>query len=207
MKNALIVAEHPLFRLAIADLLRKQNVQQISEQRSLDSSSPVISMAYDLLIISVEPGDNRLIERLLREPRQSGGQIVVFSQVFGKRHRRLLARNNVDLCLPLSVHCAVAEKYLAEIIAPSGCITSISSLQDSQLIGCFLPDLYDLTNSERAVLFHLQQGLSNRAIAERMSLCLNTVKVHLSSACKKAGFSNRTQAALTTNDLISLGAL
>ena len=207
MKNALIVAEHPLFRLAIADILKKQNLQQIAELRSLDPANPAISADYDLLVISIEPGDNGLIERLLTEPRQTGGQIIVFSQVFGKRHRCLMQLNKIDLCLPLAVHCSVAEKYLAELIAPSECITGLNSLRDSQVTGRFLPDLYDLTNSERVVLFHLQEGLSNRAIAERMSLCLNTVKVHLSSACKKAGFSNRTHAALTTNDLISLGGL
>ncbi len=158
------------------------------------------------MVICVGARDSGLIDHLLLRPRLCRGNIVLFSEVLGKRHRRLLQRTLVDLCLPLSVHCCVAEKHISGLYDPKGCASGLACLEDPAVGTRFLPDLEDLSNSERVVLLHLQEGLSNRDIAERMNLQLNTVKVHLSSACKKAGFINRTQAALVTHDLLVCGA-
>ncbi|MCW8885363.1 MAG: LuxR C-terminal-related transcriptional regulator [Motiliproteus sp.] len=206
MKTALIVGQQPLYRLAIADLLRKSQLPEIHEEKRIEGFKNGLLQGADLLIICVPPGDQQLLKRLDSSARMSGCKIVLFTQEFGKRHRRLLLKNKVDLCLPLSVHCSVAENYLAEMIAHNGCATVLRRQQEDALKLDFKPDLYDLSNSERVVLSHLQEGLSNRAIAERMNLQLNTVKVHLARACRKAGFTNRTHAAMMTHDLVLCGA-
>lgn len=56
--------------------------------------------------------------------------------------------------------------------------------------------LYMLTPREKAILFLLSQGHSNREIAERMCLAEQTVKNHLSVMYDKLGVRDRTQASL-----------
>ncbi len=56
--------------------------------------------------------------------------------------------------------------------------------------------LNELTEREREVLRLVAGGLSNREIAERMSLAEKTVRAHVSSILAKMGFEDRTQAAV-----------
>jgi len=54
-----------------------------------------------------------------------------------------------------------------------------------------------LTNREREVLRLLMQGLTNRAIAEKLSVSAETVKSHLHHIMQKMEVHDRTQAAMT----------
>jgi two-component system, NarL family, response regulator YdfI len=51
-----------------------------------------------------------------------------------------------------------------------------------------------LTAREREVLEWLAEGLSNRAIADRLDISEHTVKFHVASVYGKLGVSTRTQA-------------
>lgn len=53
-----------------------------------------------------------------------------------------------------------------------------------------------LSRREATILEHLLEGLSNKCIANRLGITETTVKVHLRSAYRKIGVSNRTQAAM-----------
>ncbi len=203
--SAVIVASHPLFRMAVADLLRKQKLSTISEETSTDALFLGYFSDTDLLVICVEEDDTALIDRLIGRSRLIPASVVLFTPVFGKRHAQLLRQQRVDLCLPLAVPCSVAEEYLRRLLAPGWGDGGEKAIADRRLSDRFMPDLTDLSNNERRVLYHLQQGLSNQAIAERMNVQPNTVKVHLSRACRKAGFISRTQAAQTTRDFLSCG--
>lgn len=55
---------------------------------------------------------------------------------------------------------------------------------------------FGLTGQESRVLSHLSNGLTNKEIANLMSLSEVTIKMHVRSILKKLGASNRTQAAL-----------
>ena len=54
----------------------------------------------------------------------------------------------------------------------------------------------DLTPREREVLALLAAGLSNTEIAERLTLSLGTVRLHVSNILSKLGAPNRTSAAM-----------
>ena len=53
-----------------------------------------------------------------------------------------------------------------------------------------------LTAREKAVLEQLMQGLSNKAIARRLNLCVGTVKAHLKSILQKLDAGSRTAAVV-----------
>jgi two-component system, NarL family, response regulator LiaR len=53
----------------------------------------------------------------------------------------------------------------------------------------------ELTNREREVLALLAAGLSNKEIAERLTLSVGTVRLHVSNILGKLGAPNRTTAA------------
>lgn len=53
-----------------------------------------------------------------------------------------------------------------------------------------------LTEREKEILQLVSQGLSNKAIAQILSLSAGTVKVHVSNIFEKLGVSNRTEASV-----------
>ncbi len=53
-----------------------------------------------------------------------------------------------------------------------------------------------LSRREMEVLGHLQQGLTNRQIADRLYISTNTINKHVQQVLRKLGVSNRVQAAV-----------
>ncbi|MEH6825719.1 MAG: LuxR C-terminal-related transcriptional regulator [Motiliproteus sp.] len=205
MIRALITGPHPLYRMAIANVLK--NLGELHWRESSDpfSSAAAVSEPTDVLIICATTNDSELIQQLEQTPRLSQAKVVLFTQRLGKRHRKLLADDRIDLCLPLSIPQSLAKDYLEQLLRSSSLGLAYRVLDDPTIRHCYHPDLSDLTCSERKVLLNLQLGLSNRLIAERMCIRLNTVKVHLAKACRKAGFRNRYQAASYTCQQLAFG--
>jgi two-component system, NarL family, response regulator DevR len=58
-----------------------------------------------------------------------------------------------------------------------------------------------LSDQERRIFSLIGEGLSNREIAERMSLAEKTVKNYVSNVLSKLGVQRRTQAALLAADI------
>jgi LuxR family maltose regulon positive regulatory protein len=63
-----------------------------------------------------------------------------------------------------------------------------------------------LSEREVEVLEHIAIGLSNREIAERLYLSLNTIKVHTRNLYGKLGVNSRTQAVAKARELGILDA-
>ncbi len=57
-----------------------------------------------------------------------------------------------------------------------------------------IPTMRDLTRREAEVLVLMRQGLSNKQIAERLNISVNTIKKHLATAFEKRGITKRRQA-------------
>jgi two-component system, NarL family, nitrate/nitrite response regulator NarL len=59
-----------------------------------------------------------------------------------------------------------------------------------------LGDLPRLSETERAILWHLTQGASNKLIARELRIAEATAKVHVKAILRKIRATNRTQAAM-----------
>ena len=57
-------------------------------------------------------------------------------------------------------------------------------------------DCYNLTQQEKRVLILLSGGHNNQQIAKKLSISINTTKVHVCSILQKMGVEDRTQAAI-----------
>lgn len=85
----------------------------------------------------------------------------------------------------------IAPVYLTTLLKASGePITTDSYLPSPRSSGLMEP----LTAREREVLQLLMDGASNREIAHRLVLSVNTVKKHVLNICGKLGVRSRTQA-------------
>jgi DNA-binding NarL/FixJ family response regulator len=56
--------------------------------------------------------------------------------------------------------------------------------------------LYFLTSRELSVVRAIQQGKSNKIIANELNMCLSTVKVHVRNVMRKLNAKNRTEVAM-----------
>ena len=59
-----------------------------------------------------------------------------------------------------------------------------------------IKDCYNLTQQEKRVLLLLASGYNNSQIAKKLTISVNTTKVHVCSILQKMGVEDRTQAAI-----------
>jgi LuxR family maltose regulon positive regulatory protein len=89
-------------------------------------------------------------------------------------HARAIASDYVSILL-----AAFGEQHILDLPPPSPSMPSLAE---------------PLTEREREVLRLLLEGASNREIARRLVVSLNTVKRHIYNLCGKLGVQSRTQA-------------
>ncbi len=96
--------------------------------------------------------------------------------------------------LRLAQACSSIPGYVATLLRVFG-------EQQTQLSARLSPLVEPLTEREREVLHLLLEGASNREIARRLVLSVNTVKRHVYNLSGKLGVQSRTQAIVRARDL------
>lgn len=91
-----------------------------------------------------------------------------------------------------ALHDSLSLVALGGKVFPSQVATLLSNTYEAQST---VPDS-PLTERELEIVRRLALGRSNKEVANELNLALATVKVHVKSALKKLGVSNRTQAAI-----------
>jgi LuxR family maltose regulon positive regulatory protein len=92
-------------------------------------------------------------------------------------------------------------------IVPEYVVSLLAAFGEQHTVDLPLPSptssllLEPLTEREHEVLLLLLEGASNREIARRLVLSVNTVKRHVSNLCGKLGVQNRAQAIIRAGDL------
>ncbi len=124
------------------------------------------------------------------------GSVVHISETLGRQALYSASRGRTE----------DARRLADEARAVAGAIgqTRVVDLADSVLAtGSLGPD--GLTEREVEVLRLLGEGLSNRAIGERLFISTNTAANHVRNILIKTGAANRTQAAMYAADHELLG--
>src|SRR5919205_542802 len=115
------------------------------------------------------------------EPRRVRISIADDHQIFRDGLRRLL----ID-----GIHRVMDGKYII------GADVADDLAQSVKQVSAERPRPYKLTAREMDIVSAIAEGQSNRQIAERLSISLQTVKHHLTSIFDKTGASNRLELAL-----------
>ena len=100
--------------------------------------------------------------------------------------------------LRLAYRRGIVPEYVASLLAAFG-EQHTSNLPPPSPRSSVLAE--PLTEREREVLRLLLEGASNREIARRLVLSVNTVKRHVYNLCGKLGVQSRTQAIIRARDL------
>ncbi|MBP6344788.1 response regulator [Neisseriaceae bacterium CLB008] len=103
---------------------------------------------------------------------------------------------NVDTeFLIAAIHQAMAgERVVSQAISMKLLAPKLGAAPPAQQM-----DWASLTQREREVLGYIAKGISNKIIADQMSLSENTVKVHVQNILRKLNLRSRVQAAIAAN--------
>ena len=115
-------------------------------------------------------------------------RVVLVGSESGRARLRSLLSEDVDV---VGEAATVAAARAASFDADAWLIAPVSHSNGAEPEPSFVEAL---TPRELEVLDLLAQGLSNKAIAVRLSISDQTVKFHVSSICGKLGAANRTDA-------------
>jgi DNA-binding NarL/FixJ family response regulator len=189
----LLADDHPLVLVSVRAVLEEAEFEVVGEAQSGSQVLPLVSRtAPDVVLLDlIMPGmDGLQVLELLTRTRP-GLPVIVFSAC--------AEEEQVDLALRRGAHAYVV-KTLATADLPallrqllSGAVFHPPAAW-RELAGEGAVRAAGLSAKELAVLEGVAEGLSNREIAQRLWLSVETVKSHLSNIYRKLDVTSRTAA-------------
>ncbi len=201
--DILIIDDHTLFRNGLNYLLRELEKNIIVHEHS-NTNSAIRELKTDSQI------DLVLLD--LKLPGSSG--LCAIQQIL-EGHPNLpvviMTGSNNITDMKQAFHLG-AKGYITKDESPEIMLSAIKLVLSG---GIYIPSKFtqyqehyanhdlniNLTPKQREVLKYIQEGLSNKQIADNMKLALSTIKVHTTAIFKELGVKNRTQAVLSAHDL------
>ncbi len=202
----MIVDDHPLVRAAVRQAIAAPDVEMVAEAATAEDALRVApEVRPDVLLVDIDlPGMNGLLLARELAPRLPGTRIVMLTASSSERHLVEAIR-------------AGASGYLTKDLAPEALLRAVRGahrgelavgrrmsarlvrhLVDASRAGGRSEDdqeLDTLSSREREVLRLLADGLTDREIAEALTLSPRTVETHVGSILRKLGARNRSEAA------------
>jgi DNA-binding NarL/FixJ family response regulator len=201
-----LVDDHEVVRRGVAELLDADpEITVVGEAGSVrEAMARVPAAAPDVAVLDVRLPDGDGVT-LCRDLKQDHPELVC-----------LMLTSFGDDEAMLNAVIAGAAGYVLKDVRGNDLVEAVrtvaagGSLLDPHAVSVLLerlrspkaPDpLSDLSEQERRIFSLIGEGLSNREIAERMSLAEKTVKNYVSNVLAKLGMQRRTQAALLAAEM------
>lgn len=198
--RVLVVADDPLARAGLHNLLAEQTDLEVAAENAGDASVTQAFQAYqpDVVLWDLGWGEHGLSWREpLADLIETGAPVIALisevSQISELRSagvRGLLSREAGPDRIAAAV-LAVQQGLLA--LEPRFELPMVAPLEDLPLEG--------LTDREREVLQLMAEGLSNKSIAFRLEISEHTVKFHVNGILRKLGAQSRTDAVVRATRL------
>ena len=205
--RVLLVDDHPASREPLAELLdREPDVQVVGQAGSLAEAGQELAkgIGVDVALVDLDLPDGHG-EELISELRRlrPGAQTLVLT---GSRDRRDLGRAVLSGAAAVLHKSAPTREVLTVVRGLHAGHSFLSQADARELAGAATTwqrqtaneraALARLTAREREVLVLLAEGLENRAIADRLSIGVETVRTHVASLLAKLEVETRLQAVL-----------
>ncbi|HVL26386.1 MAG TPA: response regulator transcription factor [Thermomicrobiales bacterium] len=213
----LLVDDHPASREPLAELLDRQPDLTVAGQAGSVAEAQALlagGAPIDVALVDLELPDGHG-ERVIADVQRwaPGARVLVLT---GSRDRRDLGRAVISGADAMLHKSAPTREVVAVIRDLYRGKTLLNPVETAEMVGEVAAwqkqatierdALARLTAREREVLVLLAQGLENRAIADRMSIGVETVRTHVASLLAKLGVDTRLQAVLLAlrHDVVDL---
>ena len=204
----LIVDDHQAVRDGLGSLLSESEVQVVGKAKDASEALNRIqdlrsdSNGPDLVLLDVQLPQNDGISFLAQLRDLHPELPVVMFSAF--EYPIYIARATANGAQDFVFKDSTA-KELVDVLThavkklgpyPSGALNKIKSKLSEIVDPKTLPQEFPLTSREVQVLRHVAMGLSNREIAQNLSISVETVKEHVQNILRKTQANDRTDAAV-----------
>ena len=206
MIRVLIVDDHASFRDAMAFMLAlKADITIVAQAGSLAEAWAVLAdTTVDVALIDLDLPDGQGLELLpdLHKRHPEASAVILTGSIRKESQALAIAAGAVGFLHKSTnvVEIATAIRRLAAghtLITPSEALTLMRQAARYEARAQTAQRAFaQLTPRERDVLRALTAGLDNQAIADRLSLSVATVRVHVVQLLRKLEVDSRLQAAL-----------
>jgi DNA-binding NarL/FixJ family response regulator len=190
-----IVDDHPIVTDGVVANLRASGaIEIVATGASADAAVSIATMhTPDVLILDLELGGKSGLDAIAgvkaASPRT---RIVIFSAYAGEERVATAFERGADSYV---LKGTSSDELVAVVRAVAAGGTLIPPDIAAQLARAVRQPRRDrLTVREREILMLLAEGLSNRAVGERLGITERTVKFHVAEILARLGASNRAQA-------------
>jgi DNA-binding NarL/FixJ family response regulator len=197
----LVADDHEVVRSGLASILEGTDIEIVGEA---STGAEALKMAKELmpdvvsLDVRMEDGDGLTTLEQIREAIPDAKVMVLSTfdnPTYMARAHALGAREYVlkgasRETLVETIHAVASGKPMpnaGQMQRIAGAMATRAKQPDSEI---------PLTQRETQVLRHLALGLSNKEIAQSLSISIETVKEHVQHLLRKMGVNDRTQAAV-----------
>ncbi|MFE5340086.1 response regulator [Isoptericola sp. NPDC056578] len=202
MTRVVVVDDHPVFRHGLVSLLESEGFDVVAGAAgAAEALSVIAALAPDvaLLDLGLPDGDGLDVVRQVAATSPSIRIVVVTMYDDEGLVREAVAAGAAGYVVkdasPAQLVAAVRAAVLGAVVLGSSVVPAVGLLRPPAK-----DDPYGLTPRELDVLDLVARGLSNRQIAERLSLSGKTVSNNVSVLLAKLGVANRAEAARIARD-------
>lgn len=202
----LIIDDHPMLRAGIKQLIN--TTQQFDIIGEAGDGEEGIKLAKEkepdliLLDISMKGISGLDVLYQLKQQNPISSKIIMFT-VSNEQNNILFAlKNGADGYLLKDMEPELFLEALLKIVNNNVILEDsimqslLSSIKEKKSTNLNSPDLAQLTIRERDTFDLLVMGLSNKSIANQLSIVESTVKVHVKNIFKKLNFKSRVEMML-----------
>jgi len=196
-----IADDHEVVRRGLASLLSGSEVKIIGEAANGEEACRVVrKLKPDVVLLDIRmPGKDGLsvLEKIRAE--MPGIRVVMLSTFDNPTYiARAVAAGAHDYILKGSsraeIVAAITGAAAGQLPARAGELRRVATTMANR-VATADPDI-PLTQRETQVLRHMALGLSNKEIAQSLTISVETVKEHVQNILRKIAVTDRTQAAV-----------
>lgn len=165
-----------------------------------DLGAQIDGASFDLVVLSlIEEGSEASANALKELSEFAPGQPVI---ALASTNDVMLARaaigHGAKGFVPVSMGFEIAIEVMRFVLAGGTYVPPDCLLVEGLEASAPKARLSTLSSRELSVVRAIQQGKSNKIIANEMNMCLSTVKVHVRNVMRKLNAKNRTDVAMVT---------